>query len=145
MFCKYCGNELTENANFCPSCGKFISESKPATEDYISAGVVDEAPNALEYDQVLEEERDAAGRGVLKFAILGIAFACSFFLSLLGLIFAIVSRAKLGAYLARYGETRGPATVGKHLGIAGLITSIVMIVFFSLYVLIIAAAIASGM
>lgn len=130
MFCKHCGNELPENANFCPVCGSYTSEipQTPATQPTVETPTVDEA---------YEKERSEQGNSVLKFAILGLAFGMTFFLSALGLIFAIISRVKLNTYVRLYGETKGPATVGKHLGTAGLITSIILSALFALYVLII--------
>ncbi|MBQ2378674.1 MAG: hypothetical protein II297_09765, partial [Clostridia bacterium] len=85
------------------------------------------------------------GGSVLKFAILGLAFGMSFILSALGVIFAIVSKAKLKTYVRLYGETKGPATVGKHIGTAGLITSIILSVLWALYLLLIVVAVVLSM
>ena len=75
MFCKFCGNELPEGANFCTKCGKVVSP-----DDIPAAGV--SAPVTAEYEYVPYEEpqdaeRDSRGGSILKFAILGLAFACS--------------------------------------------------------------------
>lgn len=143
MFCKYCGYELTENANFCPACGKFISTTNQPTEEN-ACKVVVEAPQTAPSNEANEEARDKAGRSILTFSILSVAFSSTLFLGLLGLIFAIVSKSKVNSYLATYGETRGVASVGKGIGIGALILGIFMTVFASLYFFIIFVAILAG-
>lgn len=32
MYCRYCGRELSQNARFCPSCGKPVQEQQPNAE-----------------------------------------------------------------------------------------------------------------
>ena len=149
MFCKYCGNELTENANFCPACGQFVSETKQAPEKPVTTL---EAPEfeeivvmpSVEKEEENNREKKELGNSILTNAILGLVFSCTWILSLLGLIFAIVSKSKVNAYVDKYGETSGPATVGKHLGVAALATSIVMLALLVLYIAIIIAAVATG-
>ena len=141
MFCKHCGYELTENASFCPACGKTVADYNQPAQEPVREVFVDE-PQAPVYN---EEERDTAGRSILTFSILSIAFSSTVFLGLLGLIFAIVSKAKVNSYIATYGETRGVASVGKGIGIGALILGIFMTVFATLYffiffILILAAA-----
>ena len=64
---------------------------------------------------------------ILTFAIMGLAFGASYYLSFLGLIFSIISRVKLSKYIKIYNATEGKATVGKHLSLVGLIVSIVLL------------------
>ena len=153
MFCKYCGNQLPEAANFCPRCGKINgdgeytggfqtpNESEPvtfftdATPDYEPAEAVNEAE---------EQERNAAGGGILTMAILSLAFAESFFLSWLGIIFAGIARKRVAAYLENYRETRGRATVGNILSKIGLGISIAMTAGFALWLFIMIMAIIWG-
>jgi hypothetical protein len=156
MFCKYCGNQLPETANFCPKCGKINDaakataasepKSEPAAETatFFSDAANDYVP--VEPVNVEEElERSEREGSILKMAILGLAFAWSGFLSLLGLIFSIIARAKISAYVRDYGETRGRASVGKGLSIGGLISSIFWMAFFLLYTIIIVAVILGAM
>ena len=143
MYCKYCGNELPQSANFCSACGKINEDAKHTAEEQKTSEYFEE-PVEVQLDDIFDAERRSLGNSILKFSILGLSFACSFFLSLLGLIFTCVSRSKLRAYIAKFGETSGPATVGKHLGIAALIVSIVMMVFFALYILILIATLAAA-
>ena len=131
MYCKHCGNELPENSNFCPVCGKSIEDTKQEAEEATFEPI----------NEIVDFKRDEHGGSILKFSILGLAFAASFFLSFLGIIFAAISKHKVATYIAEYGETQGRATVGKHLGIAAIISSIVMTVFFTLYLSIIVLAV----
>ena len=132
MFCKFCGNELPEGANFCTKCGKVVSH-----EDISAASV--NAPVTTEYEYVPYEEprdteRDSKGGSILKFAILGLAFACSFYLSFLGLVFSIIARVKVRRYVSLYNETQGRATVGRHLSVAALAVSIVLTAILAIIV-----------
>ena len=140
MFCKYCGNELTENANFCPACGQFISETKPAPEKPEFEEIV--VMPSVEKEEADDRQRSDLGGTILRNAILSLVFSCLWFTSLLGLIFAIVAKSKVNTYLDLYKETRGTATVGKHLSVAALALSIVMLVLFVIYVAAIVVAIA---
>ena len=116
MYCKYCGNPLPENSNFCTVCGKIT--------DDINEQINDKAQKTETVDPDREDKSDRGG-SILKFAILGLAFSTTFWLSPLGLIFAIVSRIKVNSYIEMYGDTEGRATVGKHLGKVALILNIV--------------------
>ena len=132
MFCKYCGNDLNEGANFCTNCGKIVSHDDENTANTVSTGSVEFDDVSYEVQQ--DPERDEKGGSILKFSILGLAFGCSFYLSLLGLIFSIVARCKVKGYLAQYGETEGRATVGKHLSLVGIILNIVSVVLLPLVI-----------
>ena len=130
MFCKFCGNELPENAKFCPKCGK-VAEAKEEETVVVTDISFDDA--SVEASKQYNEEREQAGGQILKFAILGLVFACTWILSFLGLAFSIICKIKLNNYLAVYGETDGRATVGKGLGKAAMIVSIVMLALLILY------------
>ena len=137
MFCRFCGNELPDGANFCTKCGKLVSQQ----EDYASNMNVG-YNNGFGYNPFEDAhsvQKDSDASGILKFSILGLAFACSFYLSILGFIFSIIARVKVRNFISQYGETEGKATVGKHLSLAGLIVSIVcnILLFILLFALII--------
>ena len=126
MFCKYCGKELPDGTTFCISCGK--DDLPDVTEENINKTKEEfcyEYTPAISEEKAEDPQRDSIASKILTFAIMGIAFGASFYLSALGLIFSIVSRVKLKKYLKLYDKTEGRATVGKHLGLAGLIVSIV--------------------
>ena len=131
MYCSHCGNELPENANFCPECGNFTTTGAGTTTITVDPMI----------DAKAAQEKDDLGGSILKFSILGLAFGCSGFLALLGIIFTAIAKKKVRAYIAKFGETEGRATVGKILTIPGLIVSIFFTVFFALYFLIFGIAI----
>ena len=142
MFCTHCGNELPENARFCPACGNGI-ENNQQTETADTEETVVFIPE-IENDPY-EAEKSERGGSILKFAIMGLAFMAGSggFLSILGLIFTIIARSKVNEYVRDFGATNGRATVGKHLTIPGLITNIFFMVFWFIYFLLIIAAVAS--
>ena len=138
MFCRFCGKELPDGANFCTKCGKVVSYDEDVRSD-MNSGFI----NEFEYNPFEEAraaEKDSKASSILKFSILGLAFACSFYISLLGLIFSIIARVKVKQFISQYGETEGKATVGKHLSLAGLIVSIVLNVIFFIIILVLIIA-----
>jgi hypothetical protein len=164
MFCKFCGNQLDDDAKFCSKCGKLVGaetnenkkEPEPVviSDEYGNPTVSYNAP-AQSYSQptyqpysapVCEDDavRDSEGKSILVFGILGVAFACSVYFAFLGMIFSIIARVKLKRYLNNYGETRGTATVGKYFSLGGLIGSIVMTVLSVILVAAIVMTVISG-
>lgn len=164
MFCKFCGNQLDDDAKFCSKCGKLVSaetnENKKETETVV---ISDEYGNptasynapAQSYSQPAYQPysapvnenstaRDSDGKSILVFGILGVAFACSVYFAFLGMIFSIIARVKLRRYLNNYGETRGTATVGKYLSLGGLIGSIVMTVISVVLIVSVVMAVLEG-
>lgn len=140
MYCKFCGNQIPDGALFCSACGK--KQDVANTQSQETAFTAEQpVPEVNCVNVAYEERKSEQGGKILTFAILGMAFGISWVFSLLGLIFSIVSRAKLNSYRAKYGETEGRATVGKHLGLAALIVNIVMVSIFVLYIALIVLAI----
>ena len=126
MFCKYCGSELPDGTTFCLNCGKddtpdITNETKQENTNEIQT---ETAPSTDKTKS--DPKRDSLASKILTFAIMGLAFGVSFYLSFLGLIFAIISRSKLNKYIKIYTYTEGKATVGKHIGVAALVVSIVV-------------------
>lgn len=143
MFCKYCGNQLPEDAKFCPKCGKITEEQEFEAND---AFETQENENSNFYESepiilnetrndVLDQQKDEDAGSILKFAILGLAFSIP--VSVLGLIFTIISKSKVKGFIRKYGETSGRATVGKILTIPGMISSIFFMVFWFIYIILI--------
>ena len=71
----------------------------------------------------------------LIFGILGLAFSCSFFLSLVGVIFSALCLSRANEYYRILGSLCGKVKVGRILSKIGLILGIVMMALFLLYVL----------
>ena len=155
MFCKYCGNELPELANFCPKCGKINedtikendnAEAKNPQEEATSyantANVVSEAP--VEPVDPFKEEKRELGNQILKFAIMGLAFGLSFYLSALGIVFSIIARCKVNNYIKRFGHTERQATVGNSLSKAGMAVSISFTVFCTILMVVLIASVVNS-
>ena len=129
MFCKYCGNALQENASFCPVCGKITKDTNgneeiSVTELYTQQEVIEDTDMG-EMSNPFKTEKQSLGGNILKFAILGLAFGVTMYLSFLGVFFSVIAQLKLNEYKSKFIETEGRATVGKSLSIAGMIVSIV--------------------
>lgn len=142
MFCKYCGNQLSNEANFCPKCGRIVANEESKKEEKY-----DFFEDKTEYVQAPshnDKAKDEFAGEILKFAILGLAFGCTMILSILGIIFSSIARAKLRQYTQYYGETEGRASVGKGISIGGTIVSWVMAAIGLLYIVVIIAALGSG-
>ncbi|MBR2974268.1 MAG: zinc-ribbon domain-containing protein [Clostridia bacterium] len=126
MTCKYCGNQLTNQATFCPKCGKRVSCE--VQEEVCAA----DCGNPLPIDN--DKQDGQAGR-ILLFAIMGLAFGVTGILSVLGIVFSYLAKARIGSYVAQYGQTNGRASVGKGISIGGMIVSWVGAAVFTTYVL----------
>ena len=137
MFCKYCGNQLPDDANFCPKCGKVTDEKTNTTNESYSSY----EPEPIIFEDVkndfVSKQKDEDSGSILKFAILGLAFSIP--VSILGLIFTIIAKSKVRKFINKYGDTEGRATVGKHLTIPGMICSIFFMVFWFIYTIFIVA------
>ena len=129
MFCVYCGKDLADGSAFCPNCGACLTEAASHMQ-----GMPMQTP--AEQPTVDTAEKDALGKSILTYAILGLVFGETLILSLLGLIFTIVSRSKVNRYIELYGPTSGTAKVGRSLNIPGLIINIIMTVISVLYFLV---------
>lgn len=74
---------------------------------------------------------------LLTFGILSVAFACSFYIAFLGIIFGFIQKNKLEAYLTAGGVYTGKAKVGGILAKIGRIVGIVMTAILSVYLTVI--------
>ena len=117
MFCKYCGKEIEDNSRFCAYCGQ--------QQDIVSAP----DPDAL------EKKNNSLSGEILKWGIMSLAFAQSFWLAFLGIVFYTKMKKKAAEYVKLFGELRGRASVGHGLGLAGLIVGIALTVLLALYLM----------
>ena len=133
MFCKHCGFELPENSNFCPKCGKVndTNNQEPLNDNKNEVPEI----NMFSDFSIYEENKKQLSGKILKNAIMGLAFALSFYLSPIGLVFSIISRSLLRKYKSSYPSTDAKAGVGNGIGIAGLVLSIIFTVLLAIYVL----------
>ena len=114
MNCSNCGAIVPEGTKYCPNCGTEQAFEQPQYEGY-------EAQTATQPNVV-------SSTPVLVWGILGLAFACSFYFSILGIIFSGVAKKLAKKYVATYGVLTGKARVGKNLATAGLIVGIIFTV-----------------
>ena len=67
-------------------------------------------------------------KSILVFGILGVAFACTFYFSFLGIIFSAIAKGKVKKYIAEGYMLSGKSKVGSILATVGLILGIVLTV-----------------
>ena len=137
MNCKLCGAFLPEGTRFCPSCGAEVVEEMKQPQ-YQQQYVNYEAPV---YDQT---EQAASAKSALTWGILGLAFAVSFYLSFLGIIFSAIAKSKVKAYIAAFGTPTAKVKTGNGLATGGLIVGIVLTVLLVIFIIGVAGAASSG-
>ena len=153
MNCPNCGAPVEEGGKFCTSCGSPIAApaAAPQQPQYTAPQPQYQQPQyappqyqygAPQYQQpytAVPVRANVNANPVLTWGILGLAFACTFFVSFLGIIFSAVGRGKAKAYAAQAGQLSGKARVGSILSLVGLILGIVMTVFFIIWLIAICA------
>ena len=168
MFCKYCGNKLSEDANFCPKCGKLVLDDEPvvrseapAEEKTIAAEVaivadestvpeeaiveaVSAGPAEVELTYEEEKAKNSFATKIMVLGIVALATAVSVWFSLVGLIIGVIAKGKVREYVEKYGDTEGKASVGKGLATAAIPVSIALMVFMFFYILLIVVMVAAG-
>ena len=168
MFCHNCGTALDDGVKFCPNCGALIAAPEaeepiaPTVEEPVASVVepayeqpVYEQPAAPVYQQpayeqpvyrepAVNEEAASLSTPILVFGIMGLAFACSFYLSFLGIIFSAIGKGKVKQFLAAGGQLSGKAKVGSILAKVGLIVGIILTVFFVIWLIVMIAIAANG-
>ncbi len=146
--CNYCGSKLDDSATFCSTCGKLVNDSqdnltKQSTTEYVNP--------------ITEDKKSSLGRKLLIDSIIGLVLSivaliihvsfCPMFLmmdmfgdafgimlvsipvNIVGTCFSGSARAKLKKYKSMYGQTSGPASVGKGLSIPANIINIFLLAF----------------
>lgn len=111
MYCKNCGNQLSDTALCCDQCGTSVN---PAPEN--------------------AEERNAR-TPILVWGIISAALCQT---PVAGIIVSLIARSKVKKHKAKYGNCNGTAMIGEILSLVGLIVSIVSTVvvaaFFLFYI-----------
>ena len=121
MYCKYCGNQLSDGAIFCPQCGRLLDDALPGQ-------LV--APQAeISTPQPVKKKNPVALVGFIL-AIAGSALAVISLLIGLGefmLLFGVVALAGLICSAVGLGLAKSRRS-GFGFALAGLITSAVVII-----------------
>ena len=123
MYCKHCNTYLSDGTTYCPNCGTAVSSITVENSSY---------PAVPQGNTTTP----------LVWGIMGLAFSCSFYFSLLGIIFSIIGKNKAKHYISTYGDVSKKVKVGKNLATAGLIVGII---FCVLSTLVIVAVVAESM
>ncbi|MBQ7818472.1 MAG: zinc-ribbon domain-containing protein [Bacteroidales bacterium] len=130
MFCPNCGKEVADNNSYCPICGH--------------ANVQNNIPTAPVYNNSYGNTDTAQlSKSILVKGILAIAFACTFWLSFLGIVFGAMTKNIVNSYLAKGNSLAGKSKVGYMLGKAGFVVGIVLTVVLAVYIIVLIAAAAS--
>lgn len=129
MFCIKCGRQIPDDAVFCPACGATQGDQMPQAI----------APNQpAAWKKPVSPEEDALAGSILTWGILGLAFSATV---ILGIIFSAIGLSKARRFRETYGPLHHRAKVGRILSLVGLIVSLVMILFWTVYGIIIAHAV----
>lgn len=132
MFCKHCGNELPEAANFCPKCGKTQENDEAVVQtSYQEKEEIYVIPDTDPF----KEEKAKKSRSILILSIVGLALSVISGFSLAGLIVSCIAKSKIKAFIMDYDELEGPAKIGNGLSTGGVIAGIVISVITVLYVI----------
>ncbi len=136
MVCTKCGAQLPENAKFCSACG--APAELPAEPEFVSGNPDPFAPTQnQELDCTNVPTNPPSPTNVLVFGILGLSFACSFWLSILGIIFSAIAKGKANAYATSGAAYSTQVKVGRNLAKAGFIVGIVLSAILSFYLVIV--------
>ena len=127
MICKNCGAQMDDNAIFCSACG----------HEYVHEPVKE--PTNI--DTAYQAAKDRLSNQILTWGILSIAFASTFWLSLIGLIFSFVTKSKVKQYTTHIGPVSYKSKVGRDLGKAGFIVGLIFTILSALYFSLIIVAI----
>lgn len=136
MYCRHCGNLLSDDSRFCSKCGQPIETIK-TEEPVAEAPEIEQAYTIGQPDPAIEqktaEEKTSLASSVLTWGILSLAFAISGCIGLLGFIFSFIAKNKAAKYIAAYGEPEARVSIGKGLAKAGFIVGLIMMIFWTLY------------
>lgn len=137
MFCNQCGGEVPAGVGFCPNCGAPVEQpQQPQYQEPQYQQPQYQQPDPYQQPQPVygqpvapvgdPQERELA-KSILVFGILAIAFACSYYVGFMGIVFGAICSGKVKQYAAMYPLT-GKAKVGSILGKVGFILGIVFTV-----------------
>lgn len=119
----------------CPICGATVN---PGTKFCVNCGATLNAPVQQNLVPVNPEAQALTPSNVLTWGILGAAFACTFFVSFLGIIFGVIGLKKANSFLAVYGPGSTQVKVGHILSkvgiIAGSILAFLCLVYFAVII-----------
>lgn len=131
-----------ENNNYVPNENQQPVYEQPVQPAYAQP----EQPTQPVYAQPVAapvQQLESLASSALTMGILSLVFACTFFISFLGIVFGAIGKGKAKQFALLNGLPAGKAKVGSILSTAGLIVGIIMTVILVIYIIAIAASIAS--
>ncbi len=79
MYCKYCGAQMEDNANFCTNCGAPLTEesdrnntsehNESSTDYYTSESFTKSEPRQFTYKETNTDDKGGCGWGLLGFCV----------------------------------------------------------------------------
>lgn len=119
MFCKHCGKEIQQGAAFCPHCGGLVENSAQSADPFDTPPA---SYNSAPSQSPAPAPKPATAPVPQKNTISTVGFVLSFLIPLAGLICSIIA-------LKKADECGG---AGKGLAIAGIVISVLYMVFSSI-------------
>lgn len=143
MFCKECGAYIPDGATYCSNCGVAstvnVSNCQPTRDSDYNCANTTPTYHTDQNSIVASESKSLLVKGILA-----LAFACTFWVSFLGIVFGAMTNGLTKSFISKGNALTGKAKVGSILGKAGLITGIVMTALFVFYLItLVIAAVAS--
>ena len=126
IYCVNCGMELSEQAKFCPKCGKMVIW--PASAEMPRQSFEAPERRELEAEPVVEPAGTPSEVSVFVLGIVSLALAST---GLPGPILAIITNSKVRAREAAVGPLTGKGKVGRILAKVALPLSIFFIILWT--------------
>ena len=139
-FCPNCGAELRDGVKFCENCGAPVVAAETVVEQAVTEQPVYEQPVSEPVVVGNNPEQNSAAKSALILSIVGLVLAE---LGIPGIILSAIAKGKVKKAIA-LGATGAKVKVAKILSTIGLIVSILMTIFWFLYMIIIVGAVAYG-
>lgn len=119
MFCPHCGKDLPDDAVFCAECGSKLKETAIPKKEPV---VIDNG------------NKPVSAKGAVLILVLGIVALKISPLGIPGIIVAAIALSKAKAFIEANGQIWGMAKVGRILARVARPISIVMTVFWAIYI-----------
>lgn len=134
MVCPKCGSQVAEGRSFCMSCG---SPVRSASDNRYGQGLTQSSstqrPTQVQRPQYIQPDPSINLTSILVMGIISLAVAFMPIGSIAGIILGAIAKSRGNAYRAAGYQPSGKVNTGRALGIAGMISGIVMTVIWSIY------------
>ena len=145
MICTNCGTQFEDGNAFCPNCGTPAAQPAPAPAAAQPQYGYAPQPQPMYAAPTGAVGDPEAAKSCMITGILAAAFACSFFLSFLGIVFGAIGLGKVKQYMGQYGDYPVKVRIGKYLSIGGLALGGFMTIYCAIYILGLIIGVASNL